>query len=299
MKVAAVVVTYNREELLAQTLAGLEKQSRPVDHILVINNASTDGTKEMLDNYDFKVDHTVKHLNTNTGGAGGFSIGIETAYAMGYDAFWIMDDDTVPQKDALKFLVSDSDEYKNRHGEYPSFACSMVLWKDGSICEMNNPVTTWDWPRDMAKGAKYTLTKSCSFVSCMVMADAVEKVGLPYSQYFIWYDDAEYTQRLSKLRPGIFSPESKVDHLLAINHGVNYGDLNEDNYWKFSHGARNQVSAAISLRRPLIAMELLENMLKQWRGSGVSKKLRLKILGCVLKGLVFNPVKRFPAPREK
>ena len=114
----------------------------------------------------------------------------------------------------------------------------------------------------------------------------------------IWYDDAEYTQRLSRLRNGIFSFDSKVDHLLAVNHGVNFADLNEDNYWKFSKGARNQVSAAISLRRPLIALELLQNMLLQWRGSGVSKKLRLKILGCALSGLVFNPVKRFPRKRS-
>lgn len=298
MKIAAVVVTFNRCDMLVKTLDGLKQQTRPVDHLLVVNNASTDDTKQMLESYDFgDIAHTVRHLPVNTGGAGGFTYGIEKAYDMGFDAFWIMDDDTVPRPDALKELEKATESYRSRHGAYPSYSCSSVLWTDGSLCEMNTPVTTWDWPRDMVLGADYALSKSCSFVSCMVTAEAVKAVGLPYSQYFIWYDDAEYTQRLSKFRPGIYAFKSEVDHLLPQNRGVNFADLNENNYWKFSKGVRNQVSAAISLRRPLIALELLENMLKQFRGSAVSKKLRLKLFACAAKGLVFNPKKRFVKDR--
>ena len=68
MKVSAVVVTYNRRELLEKTLAGLEAQERPLDHIVIIDNASTDDTADYLAARPFTVPHTVKRLAENTGG---------------------------------------------------------------------------------------------------------------------------------------------------------------------------------------------------------------------------------------
>ena len=293
MRVAAVVVTYNRADLLEKTLAGLEAQDRPVDRIIVVDNASTDRTPQMLAEREAAVPTTVTRLKKNTGGAGGFAHGIQAAFGAGYDAYWIMDDDTVPRPGALAELLTGVDSFAKRHGHVPSFACSMVLWTDGELCEMNTPDTTWDWPRDMAHGKGYQLVKSCSFVSCLITADAVRECGLPYREYFIWYDDAEYTMRLSKFRPGIFVADSKVDHLLGENRGVNFGDVTDANVWKFEYGVRNQISAAFSLRSPTIAVQLAENMLKQLHGSGVSPKLRLRLLKAGLKGLVFHPKKRF------
>lgn len=293
MRVAAVVVTYNRADMLEKTLAGLEAQSRPVDRIIVVDNASTDRTPEMLAAREAAVPTTITRLKRNTGGAGGFAHGIQAAYGAGYDAYWIMDDDTVPRPDALKALLGGIDQFEERTGDQPSFACSMVLWTDGELCEMNTPDPTWDWPRHMAHNEPYQLVKSCSFVSCLITKDAVRECGLPYREYFIWYDDAEYTMRLSKFRPGIFVADSKVDHLLGENRGVNFGDVNDKNVWKFEYGVRNQVSAAFSLRSPTIAVQLAENMLKQLHGSGVSPKLRLKLIKAGLKGLVFHPKKRY------
>ncbi|WP_127129385.1 glycosyltransferase family 2 protein [Georgenia sp. SYP-B2076] len=290
MRVGAVVVTFNRLALLEQTLAGLEAQERPVDHIVIINNASTDGTKEYLESREYAVPVTVRHLATNTGGAGGFSEGTEVAYGLGMDAIWLMDDDTVPRPGALGPLVSSLQDAEERLGFLPSFACSMVLWdKDGSLCEMNTPEPTWDWARSLALGADYTLMKSCSFVSVLITREAVHAVGLPSANFFIWYDDAEYTQRLSKYRPGIFVADSKVDHMLPANRGVNWGDVNEKNIWKFEYGARNQVASAIKFRSPTIAASLAENMIKQMKGSGVPRSLRLRLVKAAAKGLVFKP----------
>ena len=292
MKVAAVVVTFNRRELLEKTIAGLEAQTRPVDKILVINNASTDDTREYLLGREWKRPHAVITSVNNTGGAGGFTLGIEEAYKRGFDGFWLMDDDTVPQPEALEELLAGLDAATKRRGAMPSFACSSVLWTDGSMCEMNSPETVWDWVRPLIDGENHVDVKSCSFVSCLVTREGVEEVGLPYREYFIWYDDSEYTTRLSKFRPGIYVPSSKVDHLLAENLGANYGQVNDSNIWKFEYGVRNQVSAAWSLRNPAMVAQIGESMLKQMRGRQIPLPLKLRLVKAGLKGLVFHPRKR-------
>ncbi|MDO5727402.1 MAG: glycosyltransferase, partial [Bowdeniella nasicola] len=253
----------------------------------------TDETPEMLQTTSWPMDVTVRRLKRNTGGAGGFSFGIEAAFAQGYDAFWIMDDDTVPTPTALAELERGMHRFEQRSGSLPSFACSMVVFPDGEVCEMNIPTPTWDWTRDMVHDEDYTLVNSCSFVSCLITAEAVRECGLPYREYFIWFDDVEYTLRLSRFHPGIFVPASRVHHLLPANRGVNFGDVNEKNLWKFQYGVRNQISAAFSLRSPGLAISLAGTMLKQLRGSDVSHKLRMKLLQSAAKGLIFHPKKRF------
>lgn len=294
MRVAAVVVTYNRLALLQETLAGLEAQTRAPDEIIVIDNASDDGTEQMLRDRVSSLPTTVRRLPTNTGGAGGFSAGVRLAYEHGHDGMWLMDDDTVPQPEALEHLVVALDDAEDRLGARPSFACSLVLWKDGSLCEMNTPEPTWDWARPLTLGATYTQMKSCSFVSALVTREAVHACGLPSANFFIWYDDAEYTQRLTKFRPGIFVPESKVNHMLPQNRGVNFGDVTEANLWKFEYGVRNQIASARQFRSPTLAVELVERMLKQTHGTGVPMRLRLKLAAAAARGVVFKPEVEFP-----
>src|SRR3954466_11680448 len=89
--VCAVVVTYNRRNLLARCLDHLERQSHPPDRILVVDNASTDGTAELLAARD---GIEVMRMRENRGGAGGFERGLEHAYAGGYEWIWLLDDDT-------------------------------------------------------------------------------------------------------------------------------------------------------------------------------------------------------------
>lgn len=289
LTVAAVVVTFNRQELLAKVLDALEAQEHPLDHLYVIDNASTDDTASFLAERSWTRPTTIITSKNNTGGAGGFSRGIEAAFTGGQDLIWLMDDDTVPHPDALSELLVSWEAATQMRGAAPSFACSQVLWTDGTLCEMNTPETTWDWPRALAAGGTWMDVRSCSFVSCLVSREAVEAVGLPYREYFIWFDDAEYTLRLSKWRTGIFVPSSRVDHLLPQNRGVNWGDVNENNVWKFEYGMRNQISAAWSLRQPQIAVGLVLNVLSQVRGAGVPHKIRLRLLKAACKGLVFHP----------
>ena len=135
MKIAAVVVTFNRKEYLVKNIEALLAQVNAPMDILIIDNASTDGTEETIRHYMDAGQILYENTGENLGGAGGFNFGIRRAYEAGYDAIWIMDDDTYPHPDALeKFLQAD----KDLNGMY-GYLAGKVLWKDGSWCEMNTP----------------------------------------------------------------------------------------------------------------------------------------------------------------
>ena len=300
MRVAAVVVTYNRVELLKKTLTALEAQEYPVSKIVVVDIASTDATQQMLKERKNKLPIEVHRLKKNTGGAGGFFFSMDVAYDGGYDAFWMMDDDTKPRPESLGKLVRGLEEAAEfRGGQMPSYAASMVVWKDGRACDMNIPTPRWDWTRPIAEGKNWIDVDCASFVSCLVTREAVEACGLPHPEYFIWFDDAEYTYRLAKWRPGIFVPDSVVDHLMPANSAVFWGEATEKNLWKFGRGARNQVAAAISLRKARILADLFQNLISQLKGSSVPWKVRAKLVRFALDGFFLRPKVRYPRAMKK
>lgn len=110
-RVAAVVVTYNRKAMLDKCLSGLLAQTSPLDRIIVVDNASTDGTAEMFAASGAWENPIVEYcrLAENGGGNGGFYEGVKRAYEENYDWVWLMDDDAVPQPDALRELLNSSE----------------------------------------------------------------------------------------------------------------------------------------------------------------------------------------------
>lgn len=241
--IAAVVVTFNRAELLDQVLASLSKQNRLPNCIIVINNCSTDNTIEVIENHKKNdiLNIDLVNLEKNIGGAGGFYVGTKKCYEDGYDAVWFMDDDTLPREDALQCLEQDLVQFESDTNYKPGFICSTVLWKNDDLCEMNIPVPVWDWTRFLHTKHQVGLVESCSFVSVLVRREKIKSAGYPIPEFFIWYDDTEYTQRLSAQGyPGLVSIRSRVHHHLVENKGVNYSMINEKNFWKYKYGIRNQ-----------------------------------------------------------
>lgn len=302
--VAAVVVTYNRLEKLKTVLASLESQTRMADQIIIVNNASTDGTAEFLAEYerDFqfadRIKLTIVTLEQNMGGAGGFAAGMRRGYELGADFVWIFDDDGYPQKHALAALLDGFYQAVDELGPDVPYACSMVKFVDGSICEMNNPVPTWDWGRLIAHGHNnLVMVTSCSFVSVLVPRWVMERYGLPYKEYFIWFDDAEYTLRITRVCPGVQVLDSVIVHDMGANKGVNFTMINEKNAWKFAYGVRNQ--ASYRLHHEGIAKYLLfcANVIRQMRRGHVARALRCKMIGQMLRAIRFNPTVDFPQQR--
>ena len=210
MRISAVVVAYNRRELLLEALAALAGQSRALDSIVVVDNASTDGSSEAAESAFPGVD--IVRLARNTGGAGGFAVGIERAITTHEaDLVWIMDDDTIPSPTALAALL----EVRDALPVAPVVQASKVIWTDGSDHPMNTPRRKpflARSERDAAAAAGAMAVRSASFVSSLVDARAVAASGLPIAEYFIWNDDFEFTARLLRTGVGVYCPTSVVTH---------------------------------------------------------------------------------------
>ena len=294
-KIAAVVVTFNRLEKLKKVLSSLEAQTRLPDQLVIVNNAATDGTDSFLKEYaaNFKYSDSVQldivTLEKNEGGAGGFSAGMRRAYEIGCDYAWIFDDDGYPEPDALDKLFKGYGDAVAELGPDVPFACSLVKFIDGTIS-----IPTWDWGRLKAKGLDIVLVSRCSFVSVLIPRWVMEAFGLPYKEYFIWFDDAEYTLRITRACPGVQVLDSVVLHDMGVNRGVNFGMINEKNVWKFLYGARNEASYHLHHEGLYPYLRFCAMVRNNMRQGNVDKKLQRQVYGKLLEARSFNPQIDFP-----
>ena len=214
MHVTAVVVAYNRRELLVEALQALGAQTAPLDSIVVIDNASTDGSADAA--RAAAPDADVLSLERNTGGAGGFAVGIERAISRhSADFVWIMDDDTIPTATALEELL----RVREAHPARPIVLASRVVWTDGTDHPMNTPRRkpfALGAERRAARSVGAVPVRSASFVSSLVDTGAIRNSGLPIAEYFIWNDDFEFTARLLRAGRGVYCPGSVVTHKTRI-----------------------------------------------------------------------------------
>ena len=216
----AIVVTHNRKEMLRECLPALAAQARPPDHVLVVDNASTDGTAAMV-----TADHPdveLLALPTNEGGAGGFHEGMKRAHAAGAEWIWLLDDDVIPQPDALAELLATPERI--RPLPQPTMLVSKALWRDGEMHPMNHPGPERRRMDRLIEGAEHGVVplRFATFVSLLVHRGAVDRHGLPLKHFFMWSDDIEYTGRVLFEEPGYLVPTSVVVHKSATNRTAMY-----------------------------------------------------------------------------
>lgn len=294
-RVAAVIVTFNRLAKLPKTLETVLAQTHQCEWVVVVNNNSTDGTREYLDSVTDPRLVTV-HLDENLGGAGGFEHGMAHGVNLGADFVWVMDDDCYPEENALDVLLDQRERASRNLGTEVPYACSLVKYIDGSLCEMNNPITTWDWPRVYLHGVNSLLIVECTFVSVLVPRWAIEEQGLPLGEYFIWFDDKEFTKRLStEYGPGIIALGSEVVHDMGVNAGVNYREVDETNIWKFEKGTRNQASYRIHYEGRLSYAMYYLRVYRDMKDGRVARPLKKRMYRALNTARRFDPRPRFPS----
>jgi len=206
-RVTAVVVTYNRRDLLLESLAAVHGQGRAPDAVIVVDNASEDGTAAAVRDAFPAV--RLAEFRRNSGGAGGFAGGIALALAQDADVIWLMDDDTVPEPGALGALLAARDRITARAGRPPALVASRVLWTDGREHPMNTPRRkpfAAKAERLAASAVGCVPIRSASFVSILVDAGECRRRGLPRADYFLWNDDFEFTTRLLRGNTGLLCP---------------------------------------------------------------------------------------------
>lgn len=288
--VAAVIVTYNRSELLEQCLQSLESQTLRPDLVIVVDNASDDGTGEGLSQRDWTIPHRVVTMGRNYGGAMGFAVGMRAAAMAGADAVWLMDDDAIALPEALEYLTEDM-KVASQAGSQPAFACSLVTWRDGSAARMNIPRANAQWDLSTARLQRPVIdVDSASFVSCLIPMDHARAVGLPYVGYFKWYDDTEYTLRLRRtFGPGICSLRSVVRHLPEHNQGALPWMATDHDTVHHARALRNRLSASLELQDVRGLLAVTRDVGVAVTTSAVSPRNRLHLLRGYLSGFTYRP----------
>ena len=288
-RVVAVVVTWNRSDLLTEALDSLATQTHALSATVVVDNASTDGTGDRLAS---RADLDVVTLTANTGGAGGFAVGIERALVHEPDLVWLLDDDTVPAPGAAEELVRVWATYDGPGGR-PAVLASKVVWTDGRDHPMNTPrVKPGATPaeRSAAAAVGCVPVRSASFVSIMCDADVVRARGLPVADYFLWNDDFEYSTRLIRGHAGLYSPASVVVHKTRT-----FGSTDTDPGDRFFYEVRNKLwlftrSRGLSPREKAVyGASTLRRWARTFRGSSDRAVLRRALGHGLVEGLRHPP----------
>lgn len=195
-KYAIVIVTYNRKKMLLECVSNATNQTISPDSIIIVNNASTDGTEVYLKSLQKQSGlYQIVDLPQNIGGAGGFAKGIEYALQKNIECILLIDDDAMIALDYMEKIL----QLRHQYPQYKAFAGTVIT--DGNIetshrrnitkigllsknCKKQNYVRPW------------FLCDIVSFCGMVVDSSLVRQIGLPHAEYFIWYDDTEYSLRV-------------------------------------------------------------------------------------------------------
>lgn len=220
MKIAAVLVTYNRLEKLKKTIQAYTNLIEPVDYLVVVNNHSDDGTAEFLAEWGKTNTPFVKdiiHLSDNMGCSGG--VYEASKRALTHDVDWVLvaDDDAYPDKNIIsefkKFVTCN--DIRNI-----SAICSTVKRIDQTIDVGHRkwyksllgirplfiPSEVSDYKKDSFDIDLF------SYVGVFLKVDVLNKIGLCNPGLFIYYDDIEHSMRVNKTGRVVCVPKILFDH---------------------------------------------------------------------------------------
>lgn len=287
--VDALIVTYNRLEKLKKCIDNLLHVDA-IQNIFIINNHSTDDTQEFLNNLEINNKRIVVfNLEKNLGGAGGFNYGLKKYMLFGSSEYiWVMDDDTIPNVESLnKMLV----EFIKVPSEKRGYVTGRVVWRDGKDALMNIPIR-----KDTSKtySDQFLELESASFVGILFSKNAIYKVGYPILDFFIWGDDVEYTQRITKFGLlGIQVKDAIILHDMEKNSDTNilYENSNISRINRYFYDFRNRIYLSKkygNVYKTLLGRVVWLIKILVYRNKYKMLKINILIKG-TLAGLLFNP----------
>lgn len=276
--IAAIVVTHRRLQKLRETVTRL--LAEPIDHLIVFDNASDDGTADWLAQIrDPRL--IVRYSPRNLGGAGGFSAAMDEA-AKVVDADWtvVMDDDGRPAPHAISAF-----RQMDRAG-WDALGAA-VFHPDGTICEMNRPYRNPFWraaeflrtltgkgragfhlqDQAYAPDSPVVEVDMSSFVGLFLSRHALNTAGVPDPRLFIYGDDQLYTLNMRRkgLRIG-FAPRIRFEHDTEALQGSSGLVLKP--LWKVYYMYRNALIAYRVAAGPFF-WPLVPLLLVKWRRKAV------------------------------
>ena len=220
---AIVIVTYKRQELLAQLFDSISELTVPAWRVVVVDNENSPKTAQMVRDLAVRLDAAwgstegdpdaeggtsrvvYDAMEENTGGAGGFSEGVRRAYELGAEWFWVMDDDVAVEPDALETLDRWVGEADAIMGQRRDFDGGHFFWQHRfwTALAIYNPFSRDSW----RPGERYKEANALCFEGSFFSRRLVSKIGLPDPRFFIYLDDACYGYVASKAGKVIYVPD--------------------------------------------------------------------------------------------
>ncbi|NJN20659.1 MAG: glycosyltransferase [Leptolyngbya sp. RL_3_1] len=203
--VAAVIVTYNRKALLEKAVQAVLRQTRPADLLLIIDNASNDGTNQYLQDLGYLDNSRISYIRLpeNTGGAGGFHEGMKQAFAAGYTWLWLMDDDGIPDDTCLAKLLNQSTGYDVlgsaviNPDDPEKLSLKLRIIDAQGYFVKRQYIQTHSELRNQASQGIYPGTANF-FNGILISRRVPEKIGYVKKELFIWGDEYEYFLRIKQ-----------------------------------------------------------------------------------------------------
>jgi GT2 family glycosyltransferase len=245
--VVSIVVTHNRKSLLVDCISDVLNQSNVCD-IIIVDNASSDGTDIYLRDHGLLNDDRVHYLTLeeNEGGAGGFYHGLKYAMTGSWAWFWLMDDDAKPEQRALENLLRVA---KHRDTIYGSVAVNFdngkkrLCWPAISKRLNDTFIEYLEMLRELEE------VSMIPFLGFFIHRDMVKRIGLPNPDFFICCDDKEYSERAKKQGARLYLVKSSI-LIHPISNSIIYRFMNiEAAYrsippWKIYYDVRNKILIA-------------------------------------------------------
>ena len=279
-RVAALVVTHNRLDQLRRTLQRL--LAEPLDHLIVVNNASTDGTGVWLAAEGDPRLHVIT-APRNVGGAGGFELGLaEVRSTLDPDWCVVMDDDARPEPDMIARFKDEVEDYVQ--ADWHAIAAG-VFYPDGVICEMNRPSRNPFWHfRNFVRtaigggrggfhmhdddygAATLQQVDATSFVGLFLSRHALARGGLPDGRLFLYGDDVIYTLGLTRAGGRIgFAPWLRFEHdCSTFERAERAGERLYRPMWKVYYNYRNGLMGYRLAAGPVLFWPVLALMVPKW-----------------------------------
>ena len=227
-----VVVTYNRTPLLTRLLESIKRMSPAPGHLVIIDNASTDDTTEVVESFRDRLptELVYRRLETNTGGSGGFSEGMRVAYELGSEWIWLMDDDVEVISDGLARMGRWTSRFRSIQGRRYDYDGSEFYWQYRVAEPLAIPIPFAPAAFD-SSGFK-PMNSGC-FEGMFIHRDVVAKIGLPDPRFFIYWDDQLYGWLASRVTDSVIVNEFVLRRTREIKQwdmGIRHMNASSDAY---------------------------------------------------------------------
>jgi len=249
-RVCAFAVTFNRRDLLRDCLHSLQNGERAPDEIFIINNASSDGTREML---EAEFPHLpALHLAQNEGASRGYFEGFKYGFENGFDYVWVVDDEGHAEPDCLRKMLGHAspdtvvtplkrDSGGRAYGFHAWRRRHLDVTDEILETSQGKPVVAEDYLFD--------------FTATMIPRQLIERAGYPNKGFFIWFDDFEYAFRVKAQGGRVLAlPDALFYHDFGVNtRTVRFlgrtSFRSDQPAWKTYYGARNPLYTMLRERR--------------------------------------------------